>query len=493
MGAAILLSRLVGLVRQRLIAHYLGIGDAADVLTQAFRLGNVAQNLLGEGSLSATFIPTYAKLQHQEPAKAGDFARAALGWLLIVLLALVVLGLVFAKPMVHALAPGFDAFRLAETVHAFRVVVPMAAILVIGAWGLGVLNTHGRFFVPYAAPVVWSLAQIVGAVVLYSRFDLRGADLAFGICVSALIGAILQTLLVVIPARHLLGSLRPSFERSPELLAAAKRLPAALLGRGIVQIAAFVDTILVSFCAVGASAVLSYAQTLFLLPLAIAGTSEAAAVLPALSREADPEAQRDQLTASLKRNLGFAIVAAAGLTFVGRDVVRLLLQTGSFDASDTSHVSDVLMLLAIGLPANAAGRIWAVSFYARNDTSRPAWCAAVRLVVAGAVSAALIHRIDVRGIAVGSFIGAWLEFALLAGSSPVKLGWDRVRALHIERGVGTAIAGWLLAWAARSALSEALPRIASVASLFVYASVALVGLEVSGVWSVRRLLRRSAP
>ncbi len=173
-GAGILASRLIGLVRQRVFAHYFGDSWIADAFTAALRLPNTTQNLLGEGTLSASFIPIYVQLEGREPERARVFARDCLGLLLLATAIVSLAGAIFARPLTHALVPGFDGERFALAVHLVRIFFPMTGILVLSAWSLGVLNSHRRFFLPYVAPVVWSLSQIV-ALVAGARFAARGS------------------------------------------------------------------------------------------------------------------------------------------------------------------------------------------------------------------------------------------------------------------------------------------------------------------------------
>ena len=165
-AAGIALSRIAGLARERVIAHYLGVGFAVDAFRAASRIPNLLQNLLGEGVLSASFIPVYSRLvAERDEEEAGRVAGAIAGLLAAVAGALVLAGVIFARPLAAVLTPGFSGRRLDLTVDLIRILTPGIGFLVLSAWCLGVLNSHRRFFVPYVAPVLWNVTQIAVLVV----------------------------------------------------------------------------------------------------------------------------------------------------------------------------------------------------------------------------------------------------------------------------------------------------------------------------------------
>ena len=243
----IILSKTVGLVRNSVLAHYFGTSSQADAIGAAFRFGNITQNLLGEGTLSATFIPLYVTLRTKDAARATRFARATLGALLPIVIFASVLGALGAPLLAGAFAGGFEGEKLALTIRITRIVFPMTGVLVLGAWALGVLNSHRKFFFPYAAPIVWSVAQIAALIVGSIVLHLEGDGLAVAIGWGALVGAIVQVMIMIPMAHRLLGNAFPVFDLASEGVGeAARRLPGAVLGRGIIQLSGLVDTMLVS-------------------------------------------------------------------------------------------------------------------------------------------------------------------------------------------------------------------------------------------------------
>ena len=291
MGAGILLSRLVGLVRDRVFAHYFGNSDAADAFRAAFRIPNFLQNLFGEGVLSASFIPVYARLNAEERhEEASQLAEAIFALLLLVTTVLVALG-VWATPwLIDLIAPGFQGEKRQLTIVLVQILFPGAALLVLSAWCLGILNSHRRFFLSYAAPVVWNIAMI--ATLVWGGRHHTEQRLAVLLAIGSVVGSGLQFAVQL-----------PTVLRYP--LAAAPASPCSastcawwrttsfpvFLSRGVVQISAYIDAWLGSFLGTGAVAALGYAQTLYTLPVSLFGMAVSAAELPAMSAELGTQAE----------------------------------------------------------------------------------------------------------------------------------------------------------------------------------------------------------
>lgn len=440
--AGIVLSRLVGLVRQRVLAHYFGTSVFADVIAAAFRVGNITQNLLGEGTLSASFIPVYARLRAEgKVSEAAHFARSALGLLLVFAGAASALGVLFAPQLTWAIANGFPPDKLAETTRVVRVVFPMTGLLVLSAWGLGVLNSHRRFFLPYAAPVLWSLAQIGAVVLVATWFGGRDESLAMAVAWGAVVGAGLQLLVLMPASRALLGGLAPRLDtRDPGVRDAARRLPGVLVGKGIIQLSGLVDTMLASHLGTGANAILGYAQTVYLLPVSLLGTGEAAAALPEMSGDtADTDlerrnrALRERLGASLARVTTLTVPTTLAFLLLGRELVAVLLQGGQFDRSSTASVVPVLAAYGFALLGNASVRVLTTACYALGDTRTPARYAVYRVVASTAVSLALMGPLGVQGIVIGAVLAAWVELVALALRVHKAIGGLGLEKIRIGR------------------------------------------------------------
>ncbi|MGH7693358.1 MAG: lipid II flippase MurJ, partial [Gemmatimonadaceae bacterium] len=214
-AAGILASRLAGFVRQRVFAHFFGVTDAADAFSVAFRIPNLLQNLLGEGVLSGSFIPVYASLRARGDDRAGRAVASAVLWLLILGSAVVVLaGVLLAPWLVDLVSPGFEGAKRDLTITLVRILYPGAGLLVWSAWCLGVLNSHGRFFLSYAAPVVWNAAMIVALIMRGPGQDV--SSLAVELAWASVIGSGLVLALQLPSVLRLLGGLRATLGRSSE-------------------------------------------------------------------------------------------------------------------------------------------------------------------------------------------------------------------------------------------------------------------------------------
>jgi putative peptidoglycan lipid II flippase len=499
--AGILLSRVFGLVRQRLVGHYFGIGLYADVISVAFRIPNITQNLLGEGTLSASFIPVYAKTRAAgKQQEATRFALTALGFLLLAAGSASLVGVALAPLLTRAIAPGFEGERRELTTGAVRVLFPMTGLLALSAWGLGVLNAHRRFFLPYAAPVLWSVAQIAVLVVFGKGLAQRGEPLLTALVWGALGGAVLQ-LVVLLPAtRALLGELRPHFDASdPHLREAAKRLPSALLGRGVIQISGLIDTALVSFLGTGAQATMTAAQLVYLLPMSLLGTGEAAAALPDMASDtADTDVERRnarlraRLGGSLARVTTLTVPATLVLALLGGEVIRVLWQTGRFDAAATERVEPVVFAYAFALLGNASARVLTTTSWAIGDTRTPARYAIWRVVASTVASLVLMQWFDVVGVVLGAVIAAWVETVALGWKLRKDLGGLGLSAVPVARIAALGAVSIAPALLLRLALPPSFERsfVGSSLVLAAFGAAFTVAAPALGLFDVRSILRR---
>ncbi|MGH9193354.1 MAG: lipid II flippase MurJ, partial [Acidimicrobiales bacterium] len=255
-AAGIFLSRCSGLIRESVIANYLGTGPAGDAFRAALRIPNLLQNLLGEGVLSASFIPVYARLRAEgREQEAGHVAGAVAGLLVALTGVLSVIGMVLAEPLTRLLVPGFnDAYRFDLTVQLVRIIFPGIGFLVLSAWCLGVLNSHRRFFLSYVAPVLWNAAQIA-ALVSVGLTTSNTRTLAYAVSWGVLIGGILQFGVQIGPVRRLLGGVHLSLDTAnASVRSVLARFGPVVMGRGVVQVMGYVDLLLASYLATGAVA-----------------------------------------------------------------------------------------------------------------------------------------------------------------------------------------------------------------------------------------------
>ncbi len=446
-ASGILLSRLIGLIRERIFAHYFGNSMAADAFKAAFRIPNMLQNLFGEGVLSASFIPVYARLNAEDRHEEATRTAAAIFALLVVIASLLVLaGVLFTPWLIDAIAPGFHGEKRQLTIQIVRILFPGAALLVLSAWCLGILNSHRRFFLSYAAPVVWNLAMIATLVwqgrVLLARGIAGAADaeplLAIALAVGSVIGSALQFAVQLPTVLHLLSPLRFVADfRSEHVRTIVRNFFPVFLSRGVVQVSAFVDQILASLLPDGAVAALSYAQTINQLPISLFGMAVSAAELPAMSAAlGTPEeiaAQlRKRLAAGLAQIAWFVVPSAVAFVVLGDVVVAAIYRTGHFNASDVVYVWSALAGSGVGLLAGTSGRLYSSAFYALRNTRTPLNFALIRVALTLALGylfsiplprlLGIDARWGVAGLTLSAGLAAWVEYTLLRRALHQRIG-----------------------------------------------------------------------
>jgi len=483
-GAGILLSRIAGLVRERAIAAYFGTSALADVIGAALRAPNVLQNLLGEGTLSASFIPVYSELLGQGRTKeAGRVAGAMFALLLGVAGVLSLLGVLLAPVLVSVFTPGFEGQRRELMIALVRIFFPMTGVLVLSAWALGILNSRRHFFLPYFAPVLWNAAIIAVLVWFSSRVNLEA--LLMAAAWGALVGGFLQFGVQLPWVLKLDREIRfRGGLREPAFKEAVRNAGPAILGRGVVQVSSYVDLVLASLLAIGAVARLRYAQTLYVLPVSLFGMSIAAAELPELAREraGATDALRARMNAALRRVAFLVVPSFVAFVLLGDVLVAGIYEAGRFNAADVAVVWLTLAVYSAGLLASTSTRIYQSAFFALRDTKTPARIAGLRVLTAAVASAALMLQFepvtlraftvpgglfaDVRvaglplgpvGLALGAVLGSWLEWALLRRRLRQQLGEFGAGASPLVRMFGASFAAAAAGYAVKIALAQLHP------------------------------------
>jgi putative peptidoglycan lipid II flippase len=542
-GAGILLSRLAGLAREQAVAFFFGVGPHADALTAALRVPNALQNLLGEGALSAAFIPIYSRLLEEgRREEAGRFAGAIFGLLLAAAAGLALAGVVLARPLVALLAPGFladagavaagravvDRFALAA--GAVRVLFPMTGCLVLSVWALGVLNSHRRFFLPYFAPVLWNSAMIAAlllsghaAGVWPAAWHGAGAagspDLAApalrdrlltAFCWGAVAGGLLQFLVQLPAVARVIRGFRLGFStRVPGVREALSAWGPVVAGRGVVQIAGYADLFLATLLATGATGAGRYAQMLYILPISLFGMSIAASELPELSRLRG-EAAAPALLARVRRALAAVaflnVPTVVGYLAFGYLVVGAVYRRGSFGGADNGLVYLALCGYSTGILATTTSRLLQNTFYALGDTRTPARIAVLRVGAAILIALPLMFWLDTFrvppvfgpqppgqrlylgavGLSLASGVGAWLELARLRAAlrrrlPELRLPWrDDLGILLLALAAALPAALlWRLLPAGLSGLVKAVPVLLTYGVLYLLAAAAAGRPEIA--------------
>jgi len=400
--------------------------------------------------------------------------------------ALIVLaGVAATSLLVDVLAPGFTGDKRLLTITLVRILFPATGLLVLSAWCLGVLNSHGKFFLSYAAPVAWNLAIIATAIVAGVRGGQR--DLVVIIAWSAVAGSVLQVLVQLPSVRGLVRGIRFSADTSSaNVRTVLTNFWPALMGRGAYQISAYIDGVIASLLGTGAAAAVVNAQLLYTLPVSMFGMSVSAAELPAMSAAQGTEAERGEILRSrlelgIHRLAFFIVPCAVAFLALGQVVAGAVFQTGQFSPGDSRYVWAILAGSTVGLLASTMSRLTSSAFYALGDTRTPLRYAIVRVVLttvlgfAAAVFLPRLLRVDLRWGAVGltataGFAG-WVEFLLLQRRLSARIGAARFAPGYLVKLWFAALAAAGAGWAILRGVGPMGPLTAAVAVLIPYAAV----------------------
>lgn len=436
-GAGILLSRVAGLIRTRVMAHYLGNSGPADAFNAALKIPNFLQNLFGEGVLSASFIPVYSRLLAKDDEQlAGRVAGVIVTILALITSILVLLGVLLTPFLIDLIAPGFHGEVRSLTIRIVQILFPGVGLLVLSAWCLGVLNSHRKFFLSYVAPVLWSGAMIATLVIFGSR--LRQGDLAVALAWGTVIGCALQ-FGVQIPfvlryAKHLSFGIDTRLVPVREVI---QSFGPVVVGRGVVQLSSYIDQFIASMLQTGAVSSLTYAQTIYLLPVSLFGMSVAAAELPAMAGDVGTAeevhtALRTRLERGLRQIAFFVIPTAVAFVLLGRLLVAALYQTGDLNGDDVRYIWYILIGSTVGLLAMTLGRLFSSAFYALRDTKTPLRYATARVILTGVLG--YLFAFPLRPLLVSAFVAAGMPIPQVSGD--IGIG-----AVGLTASAG--IAGWL--------------------------------------------------
>jgi len=461
-GAATLVSRLLGLVRETLLAAYFGAGNQMDAYFVAFRIPNLVRDLFAEGAMSAAFVPTFTR--HLTLHGRADAWRLGVNLLTALVLAtggLALAGMIFAPAIVGVYAADFSAVpgKTDLTIWLTRVMLPFLPMAALAAAAMGMLNSLHHYFVPALSPATFNVASILCVVLLTPLMPSLGWPAIMAAAIGVLAGGLAQ-IAVQWPALA-----REGFRYRPRLDFADPGLRRVLLlmGPGTIGLAAtqlnlFVNTLLATSQGTGAPSWLSYAFRLMYLPIGLFGVSIATAVLPTAARHL-ATGDRAAVRVTLSRGLGLMLLlnvpATIGLVVLATPIVRLLFERGQFLPSDTVETAAIVQCYAVGLVGYAAARIASPVFYALGQHRLPVLVSSASVGINVAASLLLVTFMGVRGLALGTSIAAlahgasavWLLRRRLGGIGGTRIASTFGRVIVASAamaGVVAAIHSWSL-------------------------------------------------
>ena len=454
-GATTLTSRVLGLIREQVMAYLFGAGNATDAFNVAFRIPNLVRDLFAEGAMSAAFVPTFTRvLADGGRAAAWRLGSQVVNALLVTTGVAVVLGVVFAQPLLMVFAGDYAAIpgKLELTVTLTRVMLPFLILVSLAAASMGMLNSLNRFFVPALAPAVFNVCSIVTTLLLLPVLSRLGVAPILAMAIGVVIGGCGQVAIQWPQLR------REGFQYEPRLDIhdPALRQVLILIGPGVLGLAAtqiniFVNTWLATGVGTGAVSWLNYAFRLMYLPLGLFGVSVATVSVPAIARRAaagDVDGIRHAVCSGVSLMLALTIPASFGLILLARPIVALLFERGHFLPSDTAATAAALSCYAIGLAGYSIIKVATPTFYALGESRTPVVVSAATVLTNAVVNSLLVRRFGFQGLAFGTSIAAlanaatllWLLRRRLGGLEEARLAGLAGRAL--AAGAATAVTAW---------------------------------------------------
>ena len=424
-GIFTFLSRILGLVRDMLIANFFGSGMSADAFFVAFRIPNLLRRLFAEGSLTVSFIPVFTEyLQNKSKQEAFLLARVVLTFLVCILTAITILGIILSPLIVRIIAPGFGGMseKYALTVLLTRIMFPYIFLVSLLALFMGILNSLKHFSAPAIAPIFLNLSMIAVLIFIVPSMKTPTIGLALGVIVGGVIQMALQ-----IPFLMNRGlALAPKWNiRHPALKKIGMLMLPTIFGSAIYQINQLIGTLLASLLKEGSVSYLYYADRLVQFPLGVFAIAISTAVLPSLSREAaegDIYKLKQTLSHALRLTMFITIPAMAGLIVLGQPIITLLFQRGAFTAFTTTMTAQALLYYSIGLWAFAGLRVFVSAFYSLQDTKTPVKVAVVAMIANIVFSLALMGPLKHGGLALALSLASTLQLFMLIYLLQKRLG-----------------------------------------------------------------------
>jgi len=497
MTIATLLSRLLGMARDIVLAAIFGAGAAMDAFVVASRIPNLVRDLFAEGAMSAAFVPTFTRqLTQKGEANAWRLGSNVINALILVTGTLVVLGMIFAYPLADFYTDDEQfAANLDLTARLTRWMLPFLTLVAVAVAQAGMLNSLRRFFVPAVSPATYNVALILSALVIVPFCPALGLEPIEGIAIGSLLGGVLQ-IVTQWPALHAAG-----FRYKPilDFKDPALRDVLLLMGPGTVGVAAgqinlFVNTVLATSQEVGAATWLTYAFRLMYLPIGLFGVSVATAAVPELARQAVEEGfagMRRTLSSSLRLMLVLSVPAMAGLAALAYPITQVVLERGEFTPADTAAVSYALLMYAPGLIGYSIVKIASPSFYALKDARTPVMISVVTVLSNVALNLWLIRVMGYAGLALGTATASLINASLLLTLLSRRIGGvdaPRVVLTFVKIGLASAAMA-AAAWFAQIELAATIGDVT-----FVQRALALGGAIAAGILvlaAVAKLLRLS--
>jgi putative peptidoglycan lipid II flippase len=467
-GLGTFASRILGLARDMTKAYFFGTGLAADAFTVAFRLPNLLRSLLGEGTLSAAFVPVFGEyLATRDREDTWRLASVAWSLLAVVLVVVCLLGVLLTPYIVKVMVYGYRSVpgKLELTVALTRMMFPYIVFVGLAALAMGMLNSLRHFFAPAISPVLLNAAMIASMFLLCPRFGRLPSEQIYGLAIGVLVGGAAQ-LAIQIPFLKKKGMsfrFRPQW-RHPEVRRILGLMLPGLIGLGVLEINIFADTFLAALLKPGSVAALEYGNRLMQLPLGMFGVAVATAVLPTLAIQAarqDFEQLRDTFSFAVRLVCFVMIPATLGLIVLRYPIIRLIFERGEFRHGDsTSMTALALMFYSVGLASYGSVKCVLPVFYSLKDTRTPVKLAAIAMLSNIALNVILMQFLALGGLALATALSSMINLSLLMRALRRRLGWVKGREIAsslVRMGAAGAVMA-VVCWLAMTLIEALVPE-----------------------------------
>ncbi len=430
-----LVSRILGFIRDMVIANYFGTSLYADTFFVAFRIPNLLRRLLGEGALTASFIPVFSQyLKKEDKNELKKAVNASFTTLFLILVGVVALGEIFAPQIIKAIAPGFskEGEKLAISISILRAVFPYILFISLVALSMGVLNSLGHFFAPSIAPSLLNVSMILSVTLTYKLFH----PPVFSLCLGVIAGGVLQLLLQLPFLKKEVGFI-PGISKNllhPVVKESAKLMTPAFLGIAAAQLNIFIGTVLASFLPTGSISFLYYADRLFQFPVGVFSIALGTVVLPLFSKKAAEslDSMKESLLFSLRLSFFISVPAAIGLILLNIPIISTLFLRGRFNINSMVNTGYALIGYSIGIPALSGVKVLVPGFYSLKDTKTPFMTSFATLIVNAGLGLALLKPLKHFGLALATSAASWVNLVLLARLLEKKVGKIDIKSVSKE-------------------------------------------------------------
>jgi putative peptidoglycan lipid II flippase len=416
MSIATFISRILGYIKDMILAQFFGATGIADTFFVAFRIPNLLRELFAEGSMSSAFIPVLTEYQTKQGAREAErLVRITFTFILIFVGLICLLGIIFAPTIVTAIAPGFITMpeKFSLTVLLTRIMFPFLLFISLAALAMGALNTRRIFFPSALAPALMNIVIIVMVLILAPRIKQPILAVAIGVASGGLLQFAFQIPFLLKNRYRLI----PEYDFAhPGLKKMSILILPATMGMAVAQINIFISTILASYLPEGSITYLYYSMRLIQFPIGIFGVAMSMAVLPTLSEHAvkkEYEKLSNDFSFALRFLFFITVPAMIGLIFLREPIVNILFQRGKFDYAATVGTAQALLFYSLGIWCIVGSRVITASFYSMQDTKTPVKIAVIALVTNFIFSIILMHPLKHSGLALSNSIASGLNFILL--------------------------------------------------------------------------------